>query len=197
MWIWPVWSPHGLIFYWCPWCSSSNGLFSCPSFPRSVYLNRFLMAASSILLLARSLNKGSSADFQHLKRLKIYLPLVVYVEFKSEGTRFSSKSFATIECGSAYPGCQRYGSLLLALNVPIWVLPLVPRVGSAVDFSRPSFSFLMEGKTEGLKIVEMAWNRHRRARKTQTTLQAIHSSFISLFKVITVKLEIHIHWCGR
>ena len=38
------------------------------------YSDRFSMAASSIFLLSRNLENGSSADFQHLKRLEIYLP---------------------------------------------------------------------------------------------------------------------------
>ena len=41
-------------------------------------------------------------------------------------------------------------------------------------------------------MVEIACNRHQRARKTQTALQASHSSFILLFLVIKVEFEIPI-----
>ena len=53
-----------------------------------------------------------------------------------------------------------------------------------------SWKGLKKGQSDRLKIVETAWNHHRWARKTQTTLQASHSSFILLFTVMTAELEI-------
>ena len=70
---WSVGSPRGLIFDWCPGRSSSNGFYiknMVHHFP-GMDSNRFLMTASSIFLLARSLDNGRSADFKHLKRLEI------------------------------------------------------------------------------------------------------------------------------
>ena len=123
--------------------------------------NRFLMAASSVFMLVRSLNNRPLADSQHLKRLEIFPPLVVW-SLKARRCDLAAKYFATIECGST-----RSWSIWVELS------PFLP----------------YGGETKGLKIVEMAWNCHHRTRKRQATFQANYSFSISLFTVKKRKFE--------
>ena len=128
--VWSVRSPSWLTFDWFQVFRAVT-LFLGPPFPSHNFKRLIKMVTSSIFLLASSLDKGNTADFQRLKHNTETISSFSCVGFKRKwGLQFSSK----------------------CLQRSMWINSMTVNIS-------PCFSFFIEEKNWGIDLCMYLYNK--------------------------------------